>query len=249
MWAGYYDVKVLNVCVSQVRLLLVVCGKPSTMVGNMYHRMFRCFSCNKSIPKGCFHPFQLADNKFESRSAAASIRSCWSPVSRKRPYYKYWPVRFSGMAIREFRANDDSVVKILTSAAQEIPRGLEHRSTWHHRPTGRHFTGWAEIFALKIAICPEITICPKNRQFALELTFYFNPNGAWKHVKLFYTVKFVYNGFLSNVNSPITLYFVWSRWYLLYAFQFACNVNSAITFFMQSPRGAIIGEFCSYLAC
>jgi len=29
----------------------------------------------------------------------------------------------------------------------------------------------AEKFALKITVCPEITICPKNRQFALKLTF------------------------------------------------------------------------------
>jgi len=41
-----------------------------------------------------------------------------------------------------------------------------------HRRTGRHFTGGAEKFALKI------TIFPKNTQFALKLTFYFNPNGA-----------------------------------------------------------------------
>jgi len=35
----------------------------------------------------------------------------------------------------------------------------------------------------------------------------------------------------------------------LHAFQFAYNVNSAITFFMQSSRGAVIGKFCSYRAC
>jgi len=62
---------------------------------------------------------------------------------------------------------------------------------------------------------------------------------------MFYTVEFVYNGFLCDVNSPITLHFVWSRWYLLYAFQFAYNVNSAITFFMQSPRNDFIGKCCS----
>jgi len=35
-----------------------------------------------------------------------------------------------------------------------------------HRHTGRHFTGGAEKFAL------EITICPKNKQYALKLTFF-----------------------------------------------------------------------------
>jgi len=48
-------------------------------------------------------------------------------------------------------------------------------------------------------------------------------------VNLFYTVEFVYNGFVCNVNSPITLHFVRSRWHLSHAFQFACNVISAIT--------------------
>jgi len=35
---------------------------------------------------------------------------------------------------------------------------------------------------------------------------------------------------------------------VLHAFQFA-YVNSLITLFMQSPRGAVISKFCSYLAC
>jgi len=48
---------------------------------------------------------------------------------------------------------------------------------------------------------------------------------------------------------PITLHFVRSRWHLLHAFQFAYSVISAITFFIQSSRGAVIGKFCSYLAC
>ena len=60
---------------------------------------------------------------------------------------------------------------------------------------------------------------------------------------LFYKVESVYNGFVCNVNSPITLHFVRSRWHLLHAFQFACNVISAIKFFMQSPRGALTGKF------
>jgi len=33
--------------------------------------------------------------------------------------------------------------------------------------------GGRKKFALKL------TICPKNRQLALKLTFEFNPNGAW----------------------------------------------------------------------
>jgi len=45
------------------------------------------------------------------------------------------------------------------------------------------------------------------------------------------------------------LHFVRSRWHLLHAFQFAWKVNSAITFIMQSPRAAITGKICSYLAC
>jgi len=68
-------------------------------------------------------------------------------------------------------------------------------------------------------------------------------------VNLFYTVEFVYNGFVCNVNSPMTLHFCRSRWNLSHAFQLAYDVISAKTFFMQSPRGAFIGKFCSYLAC
>ena len=59
---------------------------------------------------------------------------------------------------------------------------------------------------------------------------------------MFYTVEFVYNGFLCNVNSPLKLHFVWLRWHLLYEFQFSYNANPAITFFMQSSRGAVIGK-------
>jgi len=66
---------------------------------------------------------------------------------------------------------------------------------------------------------------------------------------LFHTVEFVYNGFVCNVNSPITLHVVRSRWHPSDAFQFACNVISVITFFMQSLRGALTGKLCSYLAC
>ena len=92
--------------------------------------------------------------------------------------------------------------------------------------------GGRKKFALKI------TICPKNKQFALKLTFLvltrIGPETYWKSV-LYTVVEFVYNGFVCNVDSPITQYFVRSRWHLLHAFQFAYNVNSAITFFMQSP--------------
>jgi len=49
---------------------------------------------------------------------------------------------------------------------------------------------------------------------------------------LFYIVEFVYNGFVCNINSPVTLHFVRARWHLLHAFQFAYNFNSAITFFI-----------------
>ena len=66
---------------------------------------------------------------------------------------------------------------------------------------------------------------------------------------MFYTVEFVCNGSVCNDNAPITLQFVRSRWHLLHAFQFDYNVNSAITFIMQSPRDAVIGRFYSYLAC
>jgi len=66
-----------------------------------------------------------------------------------------------------------------------------------------------------------------------------------KHLaNLFYTVEFIYNAFVCNVNSPITLQFVRSGWHLLHAFQFANNNN-----FMQSPRGAVLGKFWRYLAC
>jgi len=68
-------------------------------------------------------------------------------------------------------------------------------------------------------------------------------------VNMFYAVELVYNGFVCNVNSPITLHFVRTRWHLSHAFQLACNVISAITFFMQSLRGVLTGKLCSYLAC
>jgi len=45
-----------------------------------------------------------------------------------------------------------------------------------HKRTGRHFTGRAE------------KICPETKPYA----------------NLFYTVEFVCNGFICNVNSPIT---------------------------------------------
>jgi len=68
-------------------------------------------------------------------------------------------------------------------------------------------------------------------------------------VNLLYIVELVYNRFVCSVNSPITLHFIRSRWHLLHAFQFVYNVNSAITFFNQPPRGAVIGKFFSNLAC
>ena len=109
------------------------------------------------------------------------------------------------------------------------------------RRTGRHFTRTgAEKIALKIIIWP------KNEQFALKQTFLvYSEWGLKPFVNLFYTIEFVYNGLVSN-NSPITLHFVQSRWHLLDTLQFTYNVISATTSFMQSPRGAIIGKFCSY---
>ena len=109
------------------------------------------------------------------------------------------------------------------------PRNTHFCAFWKHRRKGRHFTGGRKKFALNITICTEWGLKPL--------------------VNLFYTVEFVYNGFVCNVNSPTTLHFVRSRWHLLHAFQFACNVILAITFFMQSSRGALTGKFCSYLAC
>ena len=97
--------------------------------------------------------------------------------------------------------------------------------------------GVQKKFALKITICPETNF------------LVYSELGLKPYVNLVYTVKFVYNGFACNVNSPMALHFVRSRWHLLHAFQFAYNVNSAITFFMQPPRGAVVGKFCSYLAC
>ena len=94
-----------------------------------------------------------------------------------------------------------------------------------HRRTGRRFTGEAE------------KSCPENNN--LKLTFLvWSKLGLKPLENLFYIVEFVYNGFVCNINSPITLHFVRARWHLLHAFQFAYNFNSAITFFMQSPRGA-----------
>jgi len=55
------------------------------------------------------------------------------------------------------------------------------------------------MFALKI------TICPKNKQFALKLAFLvLSELGLKLLVSLFYIVEFVYNGFLCNVNLSIT---------------------------------------------
>ena len=61
-------------------------------------------------------------------------------------------------------------------------------------------------------------ICPERNFFSLIRM------GLKPLVNLFYTVEFVYNGFVSNVNSPKTLHFVRSRWHLSHAFQFASNV-------------------------
>jgi len=131
-----------------------------------------------------------------------------------------------------------SFISVCSRLANTAFIGVGQNIHNQHRRTGRHFTGGGrKKFALKITICPEINL--------LLLSEW----GLKPYVNLFYTVEFVYNGFPCNVNSPLTLHFVWSRWHLLYAFKFAYNVNSATTFFMQSSRGAAIGKFCSYLAC
>ena len=61
--------------------------------------------------------------------------------------------------------------------------------------------GGRKKFALKI------TICPKNKQFALKLTFLvlirIGPETSWKSV-LHTVVEVVYNGFVCNVDSFIT---------------------------------------------
>jgi len=67
-----------------------------------------------------------------------------------------------------FLSQRDSVGK-LTSNCYLAAIALED---YIHRRTGRHFTEGRKKFALKI------TICPKNKQFALKLTFLVNPNGA-----------------------------------------------------------------------
>jgi len=84
--------------------------------------------------------------------------------------------------------------------------------------------GGRKKFALKI------TICPKNKNLALKPTFLVQSELGLKLVNLFYIVEFVYNRFVCNVNSLITLHFVRSRWHLLHASQFVYNFNSAITF-------------------
>jgi len=66
-----------------------------------------------------------------------------------------------------------------------LPIGVSNSWTFF-RNKGRDFTvestidvresfllGGRKNFALKI------TVCPKNRQFALKLTFEFNPNRTW----------------------------------------------------------------------
>jgi len=84
--------------------------------------------------------------------------------------------------------------------------------------------GGQKKFALKI------TICPKIKKLPLKPTFLVQSELGLKLVNLFYIVEFVYNRFLCNVNSLITLHFVRSRWHLLQEFQFVYKFNSAITF-------------------
>jgi len=63
----------------------------------------------------------------------------------------------------------------------------------------------------------------------LKLIFFFQYEWGLKpFVNLFYTVDFIYNGFICNVNSPVMLHFVRSRWHLSCEFQFGNNVPYAI---------------------
>jgi len=79
-----------------------------------------------------------------------------------------------------------------------------------------------------------------RKKFVLKVNFLVQSEWVLKRlVNLFYTVQFVCNGFVYNVNSPIKSHFVRPRWHLLHPFQFAYNVISATTFFMQSSRGAV----------
>jgi len=57
--------------------------------------------------------------------------------------------------------------------------------------------GGRKKFALKI------TNCPKYKQFALKLTFLVSSEWGLKpHMNLFYTVEFVYNGFVLTLIRP-----------------------------------------------
>jgi len=61
-----------------------------------------------------------------------------------------------------------------------------------------------------------------RKKIALKLNFLVQSEwGVKSLVNMFYTVEFVYNGFVCNANSRITLYFVRSRWHVLHAIQFA----------------------------
>jgi len=76
--------------------------------------------------------------------------------------------------------------------------------------------GGRQKFALKITICPESNF------------FSFIRMGLKPLVNLFYTVEFVYNGFVCNVNPPITLHFVRSRYVI-----FHMHFNSLVKLFRQ----------------
>ena len=121
------------------------------------------------------------------------------------------------------------------SQVQSIQRTVPSRNVTQHNGNINNFWKGSRWFC---------------RQYLRSFCYFLRPEWGLKPlVILFYAVEFVYNGFVCNVNSPITLHFVRSRWHLLHAFQFAYDVISAITFFMQSPRDADIGKFYSYVAC
>ena len=89
-----------------------------------------------------------------------------------------------------------------------------------HKRAGRHFTGGRKNL-------------PWKSPFALKLTFLVKSEWGLKTlVNLFYTVEFVYNGFVCNVNLPITLHFLRSWWHLSHALHFNSLIMS-------------IGQYCS----
>ena len=82
--------------------------------------------------------------------------------------YIYNGVILHAHAVRgESHNHRNATGEVATPLSYRWPESLSRSDAQycHHRRKGRHFTGEAEKFALKI------TICPKNTLFALKLTF------------------------------------------------------------------------------